>query len=178
MIFLDILLFNPYPPRMVAPPSSEQEFQREQELREVLLNRQLMHQQNTEYAQALAADKARREEQARLETEMKQEEIRLKKEQEEFKKKKQKLLDLRKEICNSLLLEEVPNSDEDNVVRIRVKFPNGYVLNRKFFVNDSLEVFFTYKIMTKFLRNFSMLYFLMNKLQTTFLLLVPIHLKF
>lgn len=133
------MLFNPYP-RVAPARNPEEEILREQEHREVLLNRQLMHQQNNEYAQALAADKARREEQARLEEEKKQEEIRLKKEQEEYTRKKKKLLDLRKEIRENLLLENIPNSDGDEIVRVRVKFPSGYVLDRKFLINDSLEV--------------------------------------
>lgn len=133
------MFFNPHN-RLASQQDRAQELMREREQQEVLRNRQLMHEQNAEYAQALAADKARLEQQARLQAEKIEEELRLKNEQNEMKRKKQRLMDLHKEIRKSLESEKVPLPNDKNIVRVRVKFPSGYILNRNFFAEDSLEV--------------------------------------
>ncbi|CAD5229424.1 unnamed protein product [Bursaphelenchus okinawaensis] len=111
----------------------------EQQKRERELNNQLRREQEEEYQRSLAADRAKVQERKRLESErieaeQREEEFRL---QEE--RKRNDLLERRQRIKETI--PEEPES-EDNVLKVAVKFPEGSQIQRKFNLDDSLEVLF------------------------------------
>lgn len=133
-----MLFFNPQL-RVVRPPREALLHNQEEERLEVLRNRQLINQQNNEYAEALAADKAKREERARQQAILREEESRAELERQKVIEKKNRLEKIREEIREKLPVEPTPESTEE-IVRVRIKFYNGEFLNRNFLETDSLEV--------------------------------------
>lgn len=102
------------------------------------LKTRLMREQQTAYEQALAIDKQKAEKRKK-EEEQRQEAERLAREEEErMKNKKARLAEKRREVQESMQPE--PEAGEENLVRIRIAFPNGGKVERKFSQADSLEV--------------------------------------
>ncbi|KAI6191613.1 UBX domain-containing protein [Aphelenchoides bicaudatus] len=104
------------------------------------MDTQLRREQESEYQRSLATDRARVQERKRLESEKlesqkREEELRLQEEQ-----KAANLEERRHQIKQSLPVEPAINGAE--IVRVAVRFPSGQKFERRFNVDDSLELLF------------------------------------
>lgn len=141
VLFFYVLFFNPpanRPRRIrfdrpIASPDS---------LRQQHENRQLMRQQEEEYARALALDKAKRNERILAERQRREEEQRIK--EEELKQQQaQEQRKLRQSMLASTLPVE-PAENENDIIIIRIRLPTGEHKIRRFYVHESLHWLITY----------------------------------
>jgi ribosomal protein L9 len=99
-----------------------------------------MRAQQEEYNQALAIDREKAAEKKRQEN-VEQEERRKAKEQlERLEARSARLKQRRIEIAQKMTQDIEAVQNEQELIRIRVSFPNGAKLERRFIIQESLEV--------------------------------------
>lgn len=108
---------------------------------QIEMDSQLRREQEADYQRSLATDRAKVQERKRLESEKIESQ---KREEEQRREEKEKLADLenrRREVLTSLPKE--PELNGANVLRVAVRFPDGAKIERRFNLDDSLEVVFS-----------------------------------
>lgn len=104
----------------------------------------MIHEQDAEYAQALAADRAKREEQRIADEKRKAEERLVQEELLKAEQKKERLVALRKQIRDSLPAPPIDitknGGSSTTLVCVRMKFPCGTTHTHNFDPKSSLEV--------------------------------------
>lgn len=109
-----------------------------------------MNEQQTAYEQALAIDREKAQQRKLAEQKQKDAEKKAKEEAERVKNKKDRLEAMRKRVAENMKRET--DQQEMDSVRIRISFPNGGKVERRFRRLDSLEVFFDFNFERKCIR--------------------------
>ncbi|GMT33588.1 hypothetical protein PFISCL1PPCAC_24885 [Pristionchus fissidentatus] len=120
-----------------------------QQLRTAQLRREedsrIRAEQEEEYREALAADRAKKEQRERKEREAREKEEALKRAEEEREECKRILVE-KKEELKSLVSSEV----EGEAVRVQIRFPSGDKIERKFGLDETVESLFNAALIADF----------------------------
>jgi seryl-tRNA synthetase len=114
----------------------------------ILINHsRLMRSQQNEYNRALAIDRQKAQERKQKEQQKLEEEKRAKEEMERMMAKINRIKQKKDEIAKNIANHQEPEITENDLVRIRVSFPNGIKMEKRFWKADSLEVFTSHFIL-------------------------------